>query len=125
MPADHFGLKLPSWAASAIGGVMLLLVGSALLADQLGFAMPYRWPFLILLLPAGVAMFDSVRIAGFLGWRSVQPLARLAAGALFAAISILLFLHLDTGMILPGLIMALGLATIVRAMTSRAPLSKP
>lgn len=98
---------------------MLLLVGGALLADQLGYAMPYRWMFLGLLVPAAAAIADAMRIAGSLGWRHVQPLSRLIAGMLFAAIGVLMFLELNTGIILPALIMALGGATLMRALLKK------
>lgn len=94
---------------------MLLVIGSALLIDQLGYRLPYRWLFLILLIPACTAIADGLRTARLIGWRSLQALSRLIAGTLFALIGMLLFLRLDTGLILSGLLMALGMATIVRA----------
>lgn len=42
-----------------------------------------------------------------------------SAGALFAAIGILLFLKLDTGIILPLLIILLGMGTIARTLIGR------
>lgn len=103
----------------AIGGAMLILVGAALLADQLGFAVPHRWMFLILLVPAAAAITDGFRIAAILSWRDVRPISRLIAGALFAAIGTLMFLGLNTGIILPALIISLGAGTIGRALLNR------
>lgn len=107
------------WVISAIGGGVLVAVGGALLIDQLGYGVPYRWVFLVLLVPAAMAITDSFRLASVMGWRSIQPLSRFIAGALFAVIAILMFFKLDTGLILPALIMALGAATIVRALLGR------
>lgn len=107
------------WLVSTVGGMLLVVVGSALVIDQLGYALPYRWLFLILLVPASGAIADSVRIARVLGWRSIQPLARLIVGAFFALIGILMSLRLNTGLILPALIVGLGAATIVRAVLGR------
>ncbi len=105
-----------SWVASVVGGVMLVLIGSAVLMDQLGYLLPYRWVFLILLIPASSAIVDGLRIARIAGWQSIQALSRLIAGILFALIGMLMFLRLNTGLILPALIMALGVGTIARAL---------
>ncbi len=107
------------WMLSAFGGLVLFGVGGALAMDQLGYALPYRWLFLILLLPASSAMIDSFRLARALGWQNVQPLSRAIAGAVFALIAILMSLRLNTGLILPALIMALGVATVVRAIVGK------
>ncbi|MGV3491999.1 MAG: hypothetical protein ACO1OG_11825 [Devosia sp.] len=114
--------RQPQWArfVPVVGGAVLLAIGAALLADQLGYALPYRWPFLLLLVPAAAAIADGVRLAGLFGWRSIAALSRLVAGALFAAIGGLLFLRLDTGLILPVLIIVLGVATIVRSLINRS-----
>ena len=102
------------WLVPAAGGTMLLLVGCALLADQLGYVVPYRWLFLVLLVPAAAAISDAVRIAPAWGWLSVPVLSRLIAATVFALIGMSMFLGFDTGLILPGLIMALGAGTILR-----------
>ncbi len=107
------------WLISALGGCVLIVLGSALAIDQLGYPLPYRWVFLILLLPAASAIWDSFRAARIMGWRSIQPLSRLIAGAVFALMGILLSLRLNTGLILPALTMALGAATVVRAILNR------
>lgn len=107
------------WLIPAFGGCILIAMGSALAIDQLGYPLPYRWAFLILLLPAASAIWDSFRIARTLGWRSIQPLSRLIAGAMFALVGVLLSLRMNTGLILPVLTVALGAATIVRAILSR------
>jgi len=107
------------WLISAFGGCVLIALGAALAIDQLGYPLPYRWMFLILLLPAASAIWDSVRVARIIGWRSIQPLSRLIAGAIFALVGILLSLGLNTGLILPALTILLGLATIFRAVLNR------
>lgn len=119
MALGHKAPGLRDWLVPVVGGSALLLVGGALLADQLGYTIPYRWAFLVLLIPAAVAVADSVRIAHFHGWRSVATLSRVIAAALFAAIGVLLFLKLDTGIILPLLIILLGMGTIARALIGR------
>jgi hypothetical protein len=98
---------------SVIGGAMLVLVGCALLIDRLGYPLTHRWLFLILLVPASIAIVDGLRMVRSAGWRSVQALSRLIAGILFALIGMLMFLRLDT--VLPALIMALGIVTVARA----------
>ena len=103
----------------ALGGAILLLVGAALLADQLGYVVPYRWAFLVLLVPAAAAIADAARTSAVLGWWHVQPLSRLVAGLLFAAIGMLMYLELNTGVILPTLIVCLGAGTLVRTLLSR------
>lgn len=102
------------WLVPTAGGVALLLVGCALLADQLGYTVPHRWLFLVLLVPAAAAIADSIRIAPAWGLLSVPVLSRLIAGILFALIGGLMFLGLNTGIILPGLIMGLGAGTLMR-----------
>jgi len=116
----HNGRSRFGSLAPAVGAIVLLLVGGALLADQLGYVLPHRWTFLVLLIPAAAAIADAIRIAGIWGWRNVQPLARLLAGALFAAIGTLMFLGLNTGIILPALIIALGAASLMRTLLRRS-----
>lgn len=107
------------WLISAIGGLCLIGLGVALTIDQLGYVLPCRWLFLLLLVPAIGAMRDSFRLATKVGWQSIQPLSRLITGAIFALISILMSLRLNTGLILPALIVALGIATLVRALVGK------
>jgi hypothetical protein len=108
-----------TWLVPAFGGCVLIAMGGALAIDQLGYPLPYRWAFFILLLPAASAIWDSFRIARIAGWRSIQPLSRLIAGAVFGLVGVLLSLRLNTGLILPVLTVALGAATVVRAILSR------
>ena len=103
----------------AIGGLMLVLLGVALGIDQLGYFIPYRGVFLLLVLPAALAIIDSFRLASIVGWRSVQPLSRLVTGVIFALIGASVALGLDTGFILPALIVILGAATLMRAVLGR------
>jgi hypothetical protein len=107
------------WLITAFGGCVLIAMGSALMIDQLGYPLPYRWAFLILLLPAASAIWDGFRIARLLGWHSIQPLSRLIAGVVFALVGVLLSLRLNTGLILPALTVALGATTVVRAILGR------
>ncbi|SEQ41780.1 hypothetical protein SAMN05428969_3005 [Devosia sp. YR412] len=94
---------------------MLIGVGSALLFDQLGYEFPNRWIFLVLLVPGGVAVADGTRLAGREGWSDVKVLSRLIAGSLFGLIGGVMSLGLDSGLILPALIVMLGAGTILRA----------
>ena len=103
------------WLISVFGGLVLFGVGIALALDQLGYALPYRGFFMILLVPASTAMLDSARLARIVGWLNIQTLSRLIAGVVFALIGVLMSLRLNTGLILPALIIALGVATMVRA----------
>ncbi|QFY63818.1 hypothetical protein FZ934_26760 (plasmid) [Rhizobium grahamii] len=61
------------------------------------------------------AILDSARLARIVGWLNIQTPARLIAGVVFALIGVLMSLRLNTGVILPALIIALGVATMVRA----------
>jgi uncharacterized membrane protein len=107
------------WLISAIGGLCLIGLGAALALDQLGYVLPYRWLFLILLIPAVGMILDGFRLAKNFGWRTIQPLARFITGVIFGLISVLLSMKLNTGLILPALIVALGIATVVRALAGR------
>lgn len=118
MPA-HNPYRSYRWMVTAIGGCFLIMLGSALAVDQLGYDLPYRWLFLILLAPAASAILSSLRAAKVLGWRHIQPLSRFVTGVIFAIIGILMALRLNTGLILPALIIALGLVTTMRAVVGR------
>jgi hypothetical protein len=107
------------WLISAIGGLCLIGLGAALALDQLGYVLPYRWLFLILLIPAVGMILDSFRLAKNFGWRDIRPLSRLITGVIFVLISVLMSLRLNTGLIFPVLIVALGAATLVRAVLGR------
>ncbi|MDM9646357.1 hypothetical protein [Rhizobium sp. S163] len=107
------------WIATAVGGLFLIALGIVLGADQLGYVLPYRWASLILLVPAFSAITDGVRIAGGAGWRSVAASTRFVTGAIFATIGISLALRLNTGLILPGLIVGLGIVTTMRALSGK------
>ncbi|QFY63398.1 hypothetical protein FZ934_24330 (plasmid) [Rhizobium grahamii] len=104
---------------TAIGGCFLVILGTVLAVDQLGYAVPYRGLFLVLLAPAISAIVDSVRVANVVGWRHVLPISRFVTGVIFGLIGILMSLRLNTGLILPALIVALGIVTIVRAFFGR------
>jgi hypothetical protein len=101
--------------ATALGGCFLVILGTILALDQLGYTVPYRWLFLALLAPASSAIVDSFRVARVIGWRHVLPISRLVSGIIFGLIGILMSLRLNTGLILPALIVALGVVTVVRA----------
>ncbi|MBS7701522.1 hypothetical protein [Chelatococcus sp. YT9] len=73
---------------------------------------------LILLLPAAAAVADSFRLVLQWGRWNIYPVARAITGALFAAIAILLYLRINTGVLLPILMMALGVGAILRALIS-------
>ncbi|WP_203437425.1 hypothetical protein [Rhizobium sp. BG6] len=107
------------WVITAIGGCFLVILGTVLAVDQLGYAVPYRGLFLVLLAPAISAIVDSVRVANVVGWRHVLPISRFVTGVIFGLIGILMSLRLNTGLILPALIVALGIVTIVRAFFGR------
>lgn len=119
MPAQKRAKWRRTVLVPIIGGAILTLIGSALLADQLGYVLPYRWVFLLLLVPAAAALADGIRTAGAFGWRNVHAMARIIAGVLFAAIGMLMFFELNTGVILPALIMILGAGTVARAFLNR------
>lgn len=119
MPMQRRAIWRRTVLVPIIGGAMLTAVGAALLADQLGFVLYYRWLFLILLVPAAAAIADGIRVAGLLGWRNLHAISRLIAGMLFAAIGMLMFLELNTGVILPALIVLLGAGTVARALFNR------
>ena len=105
-----------AWIARPLGGLVLVLIGAVMVADQLGYDLPHRWIALILLLPAGVALVDSIRHASVERRWDIPLLARGIAAALFGAIGILLFLGIGTGLLLPILIMALGAGAILRVL---------
>lgn len=104
------------WIITATGGLFLIALGGVLVVDQLGYMVPYRWLFLVLLVPAISVIVDSFRLAGSIGWRHVLPISRFVTGVIFGLIGILMALRLNTGLILPGLIVALGIITIIRAL---------
>ncbi len=108
------------WFLRVIGGGVLLALGAALLVDQLGYRMPYRWAFLIILLPAAVAIVGGLRGALADGWRNLRSLSRIITGLLFAAIGTFLALGINTGIILPVLIIGLGLGSTAFALLDRA-----
>lgn len=118
MPRHYRKSRSWAWISPLIGGPVLLLIGLAIIADELGYELPNRWIALILLLPAGAAIVDSIRLALRQGRWDLRLLARGIAGSLFAAIAILLYLRISTGVLLPILMMALGLGAILRALLS-------
>lgn len=99
-----------------IGGIALLLVGSAMMVDQLGFTIPYRWVFLILLAPGGLSIVDGMRIGRIWGWSDTRVMARIIAGAAFALMAIVMTLGIDPGVIMPALLIALGAGSVLRAL---------
>jgi hypothetical protein len=105
----------------AFGGIFLVALGVALAADQLGYEIPYRWMFLLLILPALGQILDGMRIAGLVGWQNLQPIARITTGFVFGLIGILMSLRLNTGLVLPVLVIALGVATTIRAALGKLP----
>jgi hypothetical protein len=97
---------------------VIVVLGSVLAIAQLADPLPYRWTFLILVLPAAGVILDRFRLARIVSLGSTQPLPRLIAGAVFALIGIPLPLRLNTSLILPALTVILGAATVVRALVN-------
>jgi hypothetical protein len=112
-------MQMPAWIRSAIGGAVLLTLGTIVLIDDLGFQLHDRWFALILLVPAGFVIADAWRLVGRTGRIGVDAVARGLVGLVYAAIGILLFLGLETSVVLPSLVIVLGLGAIVRAVLNR------
>ncbi len=119
MSRPHRNAPVWAWIIRLIGGPVLVLIGAAMFADELGYELPDRWVALVLLLPAGVALAGSIRHASRQGRWNTHLLARAIAAILFGAIGVLLYLRTGTGLLLPTLIMALGVGAILRALFAK------
>lgn len=105
--------------AAAVGGIFLLLIGAVLMIDALGYELRDRWLALVLLLPASFALFNGMQQALRRHRVDLLVVSRLLVGVVYATIAVLLFMGLQTSVVLPALVVVLGLGAILRALFVR------
>ena len=104
----------------ALGGLVFSVVGIVMAADQLDCPLPHRWTALVLVFPGSAAVMDCIRLIVFQGGWNIQILAHGLAGLLFVAIGVFLFQGINTGLLLPCLMIVIGLTAFARALARRS-----
>jgi uncharacterized membrane protein HdeD (DUF308 family) len=115
MDKQHHVFSVRHPRRALVGGLSLALIGIVMACEQLGYHLPQRWIALILVVPGSAAILDSLKLVVYHRNQGLQALARGIAGLLFIAIGIFLFEGINTGLLLPSLMIAVGLVVFGRA----------
>lgn len=103
------------WAGPSIAGVVLLIVGVVLLAQNFGFHVPERWWALLLLIPAIGALTGGIRVYRAGGDKRNEGLFGIIAGIIFLALALGLFFGIGWGIFWPVILVLLGAGLIFRS----------
>lgn len=103
------------WGGAPIGGLVLLVIGGVLLANQFGYHLPDRWWAALLLIPAGGALVSSVRF-----WRednrmSARVTGSAAGGVVFLILACAFFFGANWSFFWPVLLMLVGAGLMARS----------
>jgi phosphatidylserine synthase len=112
--ARHAGRR-EMWGGAPIGGLVLLVIGAVLLANQFGYHLPENWWAALLLVPAGGALVSAVRF-----WRednrvSARVTGSLAGGAIFLILACAFFFGVNWSFFWPAILMLVGAALMARS----------
>jgi hypothetical protein len=103
------------WGGAPIGAIILILVGLALLADNFGYKLPANWWAFFLLIPAAGALMAALQHYREGGDRlSGDVIGSLISVAIFVGLWAAFFFGLGWGLFWPLLLMAIGIALLVR-----------
>jgi hypothetical protein len=102
------------WAGPSIGGVVLVILGLVLLAQNMGLDVPDRWWALLLLIPAIGSLVAAIR-----AWRGgaagTETLIGLVAAAIFTVLALALFFGVEWGALWPVVLILAGGGLIFRS----------
>jgi hypothetical protein len=106
-----------SWSGGLVGAIVLIAIGVIFLLQNLGYSLPGNWWAIFLFIPAAYSLLDawkSYRSAG--GEITMAAVGPLIGGLVLLALGLVFLFDLDFnwGVILPGLLIALGLAALAR-----------
>lgn len=112
--ARHAG-RHEIWGGAPVGGLILLVIGGVLLANQMGYNVPDRWWAALLLIPAGGALVSAVRF-----WRedsrmSARVVGSLAGGVIFLILACAFFFGINWSIFWPLLLMLVGAGLMARS----------
>ena len=99
-----------------IGGAILILLGVAILLENMGIAFLTNWWALLILIPALVAFVAAWDIYQDNNRLTRGAVASLTVGILLTMLAFVFLLNLDVGLFWPVLLIAGGLALLVSAL---------
>ncbi|MDR3474881.1 MAG: hypothetical protein P4M09_24790 [Devosia sp.] len=101
------------WAGPPLGGLILIILGGALLLQNVGYQLPERWWALLLLVPAVASLVAALRNYRERGG-APDTIAELVGGAIFTLLALALFFGLDWGVFWPVVLILIGAGVLVR-----------
>jgi phosphatidylserine synthase len=104
-----------SWGGAPIGGLILLVVGAVLLADNFGYHLPERWWAALLLIPAGGALVSAARFWRIDGRLSSRVIAALTGGVVFLLVACSIFFGMNWSFLWPVLLILIGAGLMARS----------
>ncbi len=99
----------------AVGGVILLLIGAVLLAQNLGWHPPDNWWAAFLLIPAAGSLIAAIRGYNEDGRMTGRVTGALAAGLIFLVLACALYFGVNWGIFWPIVLMLIGAGLMFRS----------
>ena len=98
-----------------IGGLIILVIGAVLLAQNMGYHLPQHWWAALLLIPAGGALVSAARF-----WRvdnrfSSRVIAALTGGIVFLFVACSIFFGMNWSFLWPVLLILVGAGLMARS----------
>ena len=112
--AQRHGMRRMGGGAP-IAGLVILVIGAALLADNMGYHLPEHWWAALLLIPAGGSLVSAARF-----WRvdnrlSSRVIASLAGGVAFLLVACSIFFGMNWSFLWPALLIMVGAGLMARS----------
>jgi hypothetical protein len=107
-------MRRSGFGGPAVGGLVLLAIGLVLLAGNFGLNLPDHWWAAFLLIPAGAALVNAIRLYNVNGQISGPVIGSLLGGLFFLALAAALFFDFDWKWFAPIILILIGIALIGR-----------
>jgi phosphatidylserine synthase len=113
--AQRRAVRRGLWGGAPIGGLILLVVGAVLFADNFGYHLPERWWAALLLIPAGGALVSAIRFWQIDTRMSARVTGSLAGGVIFLILACAFFFGVNWSFFWPAILMLVGAALMARS----------
>jgi hypothetical protein len=104
----------PGFGGPVVGGVILIVIGAVLLAQNMGLHLPDNWWAAFLLIPAGGSLVAATRAYREDGGMSRRASGALVAGLIFLALTIALYVGVNWGLLWPVILLVIGVGLVAR-----------
>lgn len=102
------------WVGPGIGGIVLVIMGFVLLAQNFGAQLPDNWWAAFLLIPAVGAFVAVSRLYQEHGHLNAEALVALIGGIVLTLLATSLYFDFGWGLIWPAILIAIGAGILIR-----------